>query len=71
MASSTTYAVQGMTCAHCVATLRTSLLTLSGVRDVSVKLVPGGDSSVSVESTEPPNRSAVRSAIAKAGFVLR
>jgi copper chaperone len=35
------YTVQGMTCAHCVASVREEVSELVGVRDVDVELVSG------------------------------
>jgi copper chaperone CopZ len=64
------YAVTGMTCEHCVAAVDKSLSALDGVQAVTVDLVPDGDSTVTVFGTLEPDRRAVRSALAAAGYRL-
>ena len=46
-----TYRVTGMTCEHCVAAVTEELTALEGVSAVSVDLVAGGTSTVTVESS--------------------
>ena len=70
MAETTNYAVSGMTCGHCVATVTSSLTAIGGVNNVAVELVADGDSTVTVVSEQPLDRHAVRSAISGAGFTL-
>lgn len=70
MTETSIFSVSGMTCAHCVATVTSSLTALPGVSDVDVDLVVGGDSVVRVRSAEPLDRRAVRSALTRAGYSL-
>jgi copper chaperone CopZ len=66
----TTYAVDGMTCAHCVHAVTTELAGLPGVKDVLVELAPGATSEVTVVSDEPLPADAVRAAVDEAGYTL-
>ncbi len=68
--TTTTYAVQGMTCGHCVHAVTTELSGLPGVQDVSVQLAPGATSEVTVVSAEPLPADAVRAAVDEAGYSL-
>ena len=63
----TTYQVTGMTCEHCVSAVTGELMSLSGVRDVTVDLVPGGESAVTVTSEAPLPGDAVAAALDEAG----
>jgi copper chaperone CopZ len=65
--ASATFQVTGMTCEHCVHAVTDELKNLSGVSDVTVDLVPGGQSAVVVASEAPLNRQAVVSALDEAG----
>lgn len=65
-----TYSVDGMTCAHCVHHVTSELTTLPGVSDVTIELVVGGSSPVTVTSDAPLDESAVAAAIAEAGYAL-
>ena len=51
--ASATYQVTGMTCEHCVHAVASELKILAGVGDVTVDLVPGGTSAVTVTSDDP------------------
>ncbi|MET0865943.1 MAG: heavy-metal-associated domain-containing protein [Nakamurella sp.] len=68
--STTTYAVSGMTCAHCVAAVTEEIGGLAGVSDVAVDLHVGGESRVTVTSTGPLPLDAVRDAVDEAGYIL-
>lgn len=70
MAEKSTYVVSGMTCQNCVAHVKSSLIEIEGVGEVTVDLVAGGDSSVTVSSAQPLDRRVVRSAVAGAGYRL-
>ena len=48
--TSATYQVTGMTCEHCVHAVTGELKNLDGVTGVTVELVPGGPSVVTVTS---------------------
>ena len=62
-----TYAVTGMTCGHCEQAVSSELRTLDGVTDVSVDLVAGGTSSVTVTSTQHLEQAQVAAALDEAG----
>jgi copper chaperone CopZ len=68
--SSTTYIVSGMTCGHCVGAVTEEVTALTGVTDVEISLVPGGESTVAVSSEQPLAEDAVRAAIEEAGYEL-
>jgi len=62
------YPVTGMTCGHCVASVTEELEELAGVQEVSVDLVAGGTSTVTVTSDQPLTDDAVKAAVAEAGY---
>jgi copper chaperone len=68
--SATTYPVTGMTCEHCVRAVSEALARLPGVAGVTVELVPGGQSSVTVTSAAPLAPDAVSAALGEAGGYL-
>ena len=65
--TSTTYHVTGMTCEHCSRAVGAELSALDGVTGVTVDLVPGGVSAVTVQSTAVPGDEAVAAALEEAG----
>lgn len=62
-----TFSVTGMTCGHCVHAVTSELKDIPGVTDVTVDLVAGGTSTVTVDSTEPVEDTAVAAALDEAG----
>jgi copper chaperone len=70
MTTTTRYTVSGMTCDHCVAAVIEELSALDGVENVDVDLVAGGRSTVTLSSRRPLPDSAVREAVAEAGYQL-
>ena len=64
---SATYQVTGMTCEHCTRAVREELTALAGVTGVTVDLVPGGTSAVTVSSEAPLDGQAVAAALDEAG----
>ena len=64
---SATYQVTGMTCEHCARAVREELTLLAGVTGVTVDLVPGGTSAVTVSSHAPVAAQAVAAALDEAG----
>ena len=68
--STTTFAVSGMTCAHCVAAVTEEVSALSGVSAVEIDLNAGGDSRVTVTSSGPLSLDAIREAVDEAGYTL-
>lgn len=68
--STTTYAVTGMTCSHCVQAVTEEVGRIAGVRHVEVDLVPDGASQVTITSDAAPAREDVREAVDEAGYEL-
>ncbi len=62
-----TYQVTGMTCEHCVRAVSQEVENLGGVTGVTVALVPGGQSGVTVTSEMPLTEQAVAAALDEAG----
>jgi len=62
-----TYRVTGMTCEHCVHAVSEELTNLGEVTGVTVALVPGGESGVTVRSEAPLTEQAVAEALDEAG----
>jgi copper chaperone len=65
-----TYRVAGMTCEHCVAAVTGELTAIDGVTSVSVDLIAGGTSAVTVDSREPLDPDDVSRAVDEAGYQL-
>jgi copper chaperone CopZ len=65
--TSTTYQVTGMTCEHCVRAVTEEIGNVPGVSAVTVALVPGGASAVTVTSEAPLAEGAIRAALDEAG----
>ncbi|AZG46434.1 Copper chaperone CopZ [Gordonia insulae] len=63
----TTYMVTGMTCAHCVASVREEIGEINGVDRVDVTLDTGA---VEITSTRTLDRAEVEAAVAEAGYQL-
>lgn len=68
--TTTTYSVDGMTCGHCVQHVTSEVSALPGVSDVTIELVVGGSSPVTVTSDAPLDEAAVAAAVAEAGYAL-
>jgi len=63
--------VTGLTCQHCVNTVTTSLEALAGIDHVSVDLVNGGESLVTIETATPDDLlPGIAQALATAGYTL-
>jgi copper chaperone CopZ len=60
----TQYRITGMTCTHCVASVREEVGEIPGVADVDVDLASGR---LTVRGTDVPTQ-AVRAAVAEAGY---
>ena len=65
--TSAPYQVTGMTCEHCVHAVTGELKNLDGVTGVTVELVPGGRSAVTVTSAGALPAGAVAAALDEAG----
>ena len=61
----TTFAVAGMTCSHCVAAVTQEVTKIDGVTKVDVELATGA---VTVESTDAVDPAAFASAVDEAGY---
>jgi copper chaperone len=68
MSTTTTLVVDGMTCDHCVASIRKAVGGVDGVTDVAVDL-PSGE--VTVTADTAPDQEALRAAVEDAGYDLR
>lgn len=68
--ATTTYHVTGMTCQHCVNSVKEELGALDGVSGVDVFLVANGTSTVNVTSSAELDRAAVEEAVEEAGYEL-
>ena len=62
-----TYAVTGLTCGHCQQAVTEELSALDGVTEVTVDLVAGGTSTVTVSSARPLEDGQVAAALDEAG----
>jgi len=60
------FAVEGLTCGHCVRTVETAVSGLPGVTSASIALMPGGRSRLTVAG--PAAAADVRAAVASAGY---
>jgi len=60
------FAVEGLTCGHCVQAVEKAVSALEGVESASVELVPGGRSRLVVSGQV--NGVAVREAVTSAGY---
>lgn len=65
-----TFPVVGMTCGHCVQAVTEEVKGLAGVTDVTVDLVAGGTSQVTVTSAASLSREDVATALDEAGYAL-
>ncbi|MQY29859.1 heavy-metal-associated domain-containing protein [Nocardia aurantia] len=65
--ATSTYTVTGMTCGHCVASVRKEIAGIPGVTAVDVDLESGR---VQVESAEAIDTAAVVAAVDEAGYRL-
>ena len=59
-----------MTCGHCVSAVTEELTQLPGVTDVTIDLVAGGTSPVTVTSEQPLDDATVAAAVDEAGYEL-
>ncbi|TFD26497.1 MULTISPECIES: heavy-metal-associated domain-containing protein [Cryobacterium] len=70
MSITTAYGVDGMTCGHCVASVTEEIGLVAGAENVTVELVKGGTSQVTVTSTSELDRTLVAAAVEEAGYQL-
>ncbi|MFI6040251.1 heavy-metal-associated domain-containing protein [Nocardia sp. NPDC051321] len=62
---SSTYTVTGMTCGHCVSSVKTEIGKIDGVTSVDVDLTSGA---VTVDSAAPVADAAIIAAVDEAGY---
>lgn len=62
------YALEGLTCGHCVQTVEKAVSRVSGVESAAVDLVPGGTSRLSVTGTA--DQAALAEAVRSSGYAL-
>jgi copper chaperone len=67
MSETSTWTVTGMTCGHCVASVREEIGEIDGVESVDVVLETG---EVTVTSAGPVARETVAAAVDEAGYAL-
>ncbi|WP_216914490.1 copper ion binding protein [Nocardia sp. NBC_01377] len=60
-----TYTVKGMSCGHCVSSVKTEIGRIDGVTSVDVDLATGA---VRVDSAEPVTDAAIAAAVDEAGY---
>ena len=65
--STSTYAVIGMTCSHCVASVTEEVSKIRGVNEVQVDLASGA---VTIVSQSPVETTSVKDAVEEAGYEL-
>ena len=70
MSTTTTYAVTGMTCEHCVQAVREEIGKLGDVETVEINLTADGASRVEVTAEAPLPLAQVRDVITEAGYTL-
>ncbi|MCT2360926.1 cation transporter [Kocuria marina] len=66
----TTVNVSGMTCGHCVASVKEELAEVPGVTSVAVDLNAGGVSPVTIESSRELTSDEISAAVEEAGYVI-
>ena len=62
--------VDGMTCGHCVMSIKEELGEIPGVKNVDVILNSGATSKVTVLTDKPLDDAALSDAVSEAGFTL-
>ncbi len=68
MSTTTTIAVDGMTCGHCVTSVESEVGKIDGVTEVSVDLASG---QVTIVAETTPDPVALQEAVEEAGFEVR
>ncbi|MCT1616994.1 heavy metal transporter [Kocuria indica] len=66
----TTVNVSGMTCGHCVASVKEELAEVPGVTSVAVDLNAGGVSPVTIESSRELTPDEISAAVEEAGYAV-
>ena len=58
----------GLTCNHCAMSVTEEVSEVEGVDSVEVDVVKDGESTITIEHTDPVSDTAINAAIAEAGF---
>ena len=66
----TTVTVTGMTCGHCVSSVKEELAEVPGVTSVDVELNAGGPSPVTIHSSRELPPEEISAAVAEAGYTV-
>ncbi|MBM7051721.1 MULTISPECIES: heavy-metal-associated domain-containing protein [unclassified Rothia (in: high G+C Gram-positive bacteria)] len=66
--ATTTVRATGLTCNHCALSVTEEVSEVEGVDEVTVDVVKDGESTITIEHTDPISETAVNAAIAEAGF---
>lgn len=66
--ATTTIKATGLTCNHCAMSVTEEVSEVEGVDAVTVDVVKNGESTITIEHTEPISDTAVNAAVAEAGF---
>ncbi|RAA21229.1 heavy metal transporter, partial [Burkholderia multivorans] len=69
--TTTTITVSGMTCGHCVASVKEEIGALPGVSDVAVDLNAGGDPPGTITSANDLDDADLRAAVDEAGYEVK
>ncbi|MED7928670.1 copper ion binding protein [Nonomuraea sp. LP-02] len=67
MTTTATYTVKGMTCGHCVSSVKEEVGEVAGVTSVEVELESG---LLTVSSDEPVDQARIAAAVEEAGYEL-
>jgi len=67
MSQTATYAIEGMTCGHCVHSVTEEVTALPGVNDVKIDLVTGGKSIMTLTTESGIEFEKVKEAVSEAG----
>lgn len=69
--TTTTINVTGMTCGHCVSSVKEELGALPGVTEVAVELNADGDSPVTITSENSLDDASIGAAVDEAGYEVK
>ncbi|GAB3669953.1 heavy-metal-associated domain-containing protein [Zhihengliuella somnathii] len=70
MSNTLTVSISGMTCGHCVSSVKEEIQAIAGVDSVDVDLNAGGVSTATITSVGPVSEATVSEAVAEAGYTL-
>ncbi|MBG6084614.1 heavy-metal-associated domain-containing protein [Zhihengliuella flava] len=70
MSNTLTVSISGMTCGHCVSSVKEEIGAIAGVDSVDVDLNAGGVSTATITSVSPLSEATVSEAVAEAGYTL-